>query len=610
MAEVMAHRGPDSRGTHAAPGVGLAVSRLSIIDVEGGDQPISSEDGAVTVVCNGEIYNYVELRRELEAAGHRFRTHSDTEVLVHLYEDDGADLVDRLRGMFGFALWDSRHRSLLLARDRLGIKPLYYHVSSEGLCFGSEIKAMLLTGQVEPRLDPAAVGDLFRLGFIREPGTFFAGVRRLLPGHCLTYREGAASIRRYWRVSFPPRDQLDSSRSAEDWATELRERLIESVRLHLRSDVPVAAWLSAGVDSSAIVALAAQEAGKEVDTFSLAFENPRFDEVTRQRTLASYNLPGVTNRVITCRSSHFEMFPKALWHCEQVSASGNEIPHMILAEATSPHYKVALVGEGSDEIFGGYGWYRVDKLLRPFAGLPRGLRRLMLLGPLIPRLFPGASRTHLADKEMDLERYRRMMGPRRFDAADGLLSGDLQRRVDVEGPSDGAPERPEEFDGWHPFTQLQYYEMTTRLPGFIIHHLDHSSMSHSVEARVPFLDHEVVEFCATIPPRLKMKRLYEKHILREAMRGVLPGEIRRRRKHGLRVPVEQWMRDDLPAFAEELLSERSLRDKGYFEPRAVRTLLDRHRGRAGHFGQQLLAVLAVQLWDETFIRNKGAAPTA
>jgi len=610
MTNIMQHRGPDSFGFHIEPGMGLGVRRLSIIDLKTGDQPISNENGAVTVICNGEIYNFLELRQELIAAGHRFRTSSDVEVIVHLYEDLGPECVHCLRGMFGFALWDSHRRLLILARDRLGIKPLYYTVGAEGLCFGSEIKPILIVNLLKPKMDVLAFRDLFTFGFVRGPRTLFSGIQQLLPGHYLLCREGDVSIKRYWQVSFPPRDEKISDRNAEDWAEALFEKLQESVRIHLRSDVPVAAWLSSGIDSSSIVGLIRKLIGQPLQTNSLAFENRKFDEVSGQRTLNCFPEYQLVNEKVVCKTKDFELFPRTVWHCENISASGIEILHMILSQSTARGFKVVLTGEGSDEAFGGYGWVRVDKLLRPLAVLPLSFRRLMLLGPLFPHFWPGASRVHLAPKEMNLTRYQSMMGPRQPGRMEKFFSADLKAQL-IEAESSASPfVLPSDFDRWHPFTQLQYYELTGRLPNYITHHLDHTTMAHSLEARVPFLDHEFIEFCARIPPTLKMKRLQEKYILRRAVQKLLPKEIVWRRKRGLSAPIDQWLREKLPDFAGEMLSEESLSKKGYFHPPAVHDLLKRHRSGERDCGPHLLGILAIQLWDELFINSQvKEAPT-
>ncbi len=610
MTDILRPRGPDSDGFYVEPGVGLGVRRLSVIDLKTGDQPISSEDGGVTVICNGEVYNWPELRQELVASGHRFRTSSDVEVIVHLYEDLGPECVHRLRGMFGFALWDSRRRLLMLARDRLGIKPLYYTVGKEGLCFGSEIKPILIANQLKPAMDVLALRDLFVFGFVRGPTTLFSGIQQLLPGHILLCQEGEVSIERYWQVSFPHRDEKISGMTAEDWSEALFEKLQEAVRIHLRSDVPLAAWLSSGIDSSAIVGLVSRLTGQTLQTYSLAFENRKFDEVSGQETLNCFSEYQLVNNRVVCRTKDFELFPRALWHCENISATGIEILQMILSKSTARSFKVVVTGEGSDEAFGGYGWVRVDKLLRPLAKLPLFLRRLMLLGPVSPHFWPGASRVLLAPKEMNLTRYQSMLGPRQPERMESLFSADLKSRL-VQAENSAPPfTLPSDFHHWHPFNQLQYYELTIRLPHYITHQLDHTTMAHSLEARVPFLDHKFIEFCGRIPPSLKMKRLLEKYILRRAVRKLLPGQIVWRKKRGLKAPYDQWLREKLPDFAVEMLSEARLRQKRYFHPPAVRDLLKRHRAGERDCGAHLLGILAIQLWDELFINGRGIEPPA
>lgn len=603
MATVLQHRGPDGEGYHLAPGVGLGFRRLSIIDLQTGDQPISSEDGAVTVVCNGEIYNYVELREQLLAAGHRFRSRSDVEVIVHLYEDLGPACLDRLRGMFGFALWDARRQSLMLARDRMGIKPLHYALTPEGLCFGSELKAILAGGVDGQRVDLRALRDLFVFGFVLGPGTLLEGIRSVLPGHYLLYRQGVLTDHQYWDLRFPSRGDEGPRRSADEWTAALRDKLTETMRVHLRSDVPVGAWLSGGIDSSLIASLAGGLSGEPVETFSLGFQDPACDELRGWRILTEFAGYEQPNQRALCRDDDLALFRRALWHCEVPSASGIEIPRLILSEATAQRVRVALTGEGADEVFGGYGWYQVDRLLRPLAWLPRGLRRLMLLGPLIPSRWPGASKIHLAPRRMDLARYRHMVGLYHPETLPELFSADVRAALAQLPAEDARLTEPEGFDNWHPFNQLQYCEAKTRLPDHINHVLDRASMACSLETRLPFLDHELVELCSGIPPQLMMRGLQEKYILRRAAQGALPEEIVWRRKRGLRAPFVGWMRADLPDAVADRLSARCLREKGYFDPAFVAWMLAEHRAGRRNYGRQLMAVLAVQLWDDLFMHG-------
>ncbi|MBA2448284.1 MAG: asparagine synthase (glutamine-hydrolyzing) [Chloroflexi bacterium] len=608
MTGVLRHRGPDSDGFHLASGIGLGVQRLAINDLRTGDQPISNEDSTITVVCNGEIYNFLELRQTLVAAGHRFRSRSDVEVIIHLYEEHGVDCLDRLRGMFAFALWDAPRRQLMLARDRLGIKPLLYAIGKDGCYFGSEYKSILMADRIERRLDVEALEDVFTLGFVTGSKTFFTEIRRLPPGHYLLYARGQASVHQYWDVPAPSIGHADRSKSSDEWAEAILEKLRESVSLHLRGDVPIGAWLSAGLDSSSVVALMERQTREPVQTFSVAFEDPAFDEVRHQRTLDRFPGYDLSNRSVVCGAVHFELFSKAAWHLEDPWTNAVQVPRLLVSEAAARDVKVVLTGEGSDEVFGGYPWFSADRLLRPFARLPLPLRRMLAAFPPIAKRWPGGSRLLRAPLPMSLGRYRALIAPVDLIFLPRLFTADWRQSLSrVDG---GASELrlPPDFRAWHPFAQLQYYELKIRLPDDIVHELDRTSMAYSLEARVPFLDHELVELCARIPGSLKEKGPREKDILRRAMAGHLPAEIAQRKKRGLTSPRAAWLRGRLPDFAAELLSERSLADKGYFDPRVVAQLLAQHRAGAADHASSLLAVLGTQLWDDLFMR--GCRPPA
>jgi asparagine synthase (glutamine-hydrolysing) len=605
MVAIVRHRGPDSDGVYTAPGVGLGVRRLSIIDLATGDQPIASEDGTVIVVANAEIYNYRELRAELEQAGHRFRTGSDVEVIVHLYEDLGVDCITRLRGMFGFALWDARRRQLLLARDRLGIKPMHYALGADGIYFGSEQKSILAAGQVEKDADIRAIRDLFQYSFVPTPKTMFRHIRRLPAGHFLLFRGGEMTIRPYWDVRFPPDTGDRPRRTPDEWAEALLHELDRAVRLHVRSDVPVGAWLSGGIDSSAVVALMRRHVDAPPETFSLGFEDPGFNEVGVTRTLDRFPGFEMPNHRTICGARDFERFPKIVWHTEDPTTSGNGVARSLLSAASSERVKVVLTGEGADEVLGGYLWYRWHRLLHPVSAIPLALRRLAAPAALARR-FPWGSRLYLAPREMGAERFSRLVGPFHLEIGDALLSDDLRRELAADGRGD-PPVSVERVRSWHPFEQLQYWELKTRLPDFIMLKLDRLSMAHSLEVRVPFVDHKVVELCAMIPPSVKMRRLVEKHVLRRAVAGVLPPEIAARPKRALETPHRKWLSGPLPAFAEEALSRAALRDAGYFDPATVERVLAEHRNGRGAYGDHLLGVLWVQLWDRSLRRGLGPA---
>ena len=599
MAAALVHRGPDGEGAHVSAGVGLGVRRLAIVDLATGDQPIANEDGSVVVVCNGEIYNHVELRAELDGAGHRFRTRSDVETIVHLYEDFGLDCLHRLRGMFAFALWDARRRRLVLARDRLGIKPLVWARTPDGLTFASEFKALLAAGVVEPRLDPAAVEDLFAWGWVLQPRTMCAGVRRLPAGHLLVFEAGREEVRQWWAPPF-----LDArerpQRTEGEWAEGLLARLEEAVRLHLRSDVPVGAWLSGGVDSSGVAALAARILGRTVDTFSLGFDDPRYDEVGALRTLDQF--PGYDLRGHRARhmGKNYDSMPRCVWYGENLVCRAFGSLRQRIAEMTSTSVKVALAGEGADEILGGYWWYKADRTMRWISRMAGFTRRWPVLPPW----------TEPKERALRLARAPTGSGPERFRAATGplgsewradLYSRELARAIAAAPPAQ--PEAPPDLATKHPVDWLQYWDLRTRMHDYIVETLDRHTMAWSLEVRVPFLDHEVVEWCLAMPPRLKQARR-EKRVLRRALERDLPPEILARRKRPLSGPGKSWLRDGLPPFGEELLSPASLAAKGWFDPARVARI--RALDRAGRVDrhEQLLAILQVQIWDEIFVRGR------
>ncbi len=612
MADIQQHRGPDGEGFATGPGFGLGIRRLSIIDLKTGDQPISNEDGSITVVCNGEIYNYKELRATLIAAGHQFRTDSDVEVIVHLYEEYGTDCVSHLRGMFGFALWDRRQRRLMLARDRLGIKPLYYALAGDTLLFASEMKAIMLGRGVRAELNARALGDLFSWGFVRAPRTLCQGIHRLLPGHWLVYEAGRICKGRYWNLRFPIKDSRHVDPSglpgtvtrAEDWAEALNAKLKESVHLHMRGDVPVGAWLSAGIDSSAIASLMSRTSPDPVQTFSLGFEDAAFDETAGQRLLGDFDGYEFVRRSAICGSGDFSLLSKSIWHSEDPFVIGLEIPRMLISRLAAESVKVVLTGEGADELLGGYPWYRACKAVRPLMGLPQPLRKHLARMPGVAHRSPLLRRALSAPAGMSAETYRQIVTG--TPPGDALFSTDLGREIAASMNAEEDTETlPPEFSHWDYFSQMQYLDISIRLPDFITRSLDASSMAYSLEARVPFLDHELVELCARIPPRFKMRWLREKHVLRQALHNDLPAEILNRKKRGLGAPRSQWLRDK-PEYTRSLLTAGPIRDKGYFDPETVTLLLERHLAGVSDYGSVLMGVIGVQLWDDLFVR-KGAA---
>ena len=605
MTEILRHRGPDDDGFFLAPGIGLGFRRLSIVDLHTGKQPIANEDGSIVVVCNGEIYNHVELRRRLAAAGHRFSSASDVEVIAHLYEDHGADFVRHLRGMFAIALWDARRQQLLLVRDRIGIKPLHYAITAEGIVFGSEQKAILASRDIASELDLQSLRQLLTYGRVVSPRTLVDGIRRLPAGHYLTFRAGYADIRQYWDADFPARNDYDHRTTEQEWAVGVREKLSESVHMHLSSDVPLGAWLSAGLDSSSVTALMSRMLPTPVSTFTLGFEDARFDELRHQKGLDDFPQYGLRGNRIVCKRVDWERFPKAIWHNEDAPLGGSAVGQLMLAQATAAQVKAVLTGEGSDEIFGGYSWYSTLRVLQPFFLLPGPMRRLLSSVPAIRRRWPGAAATMAGASDMTFERYVGSVTHLHSQgAAQELLSPDTLGALRRQGDMQDAPAPPAAFATWHPFAQMQYMDLKHRLGDGIVLSLDRMSMAYSVEARVPFLDHELIEFCARIPPRVKMKWLREKHVLRRAMKDILPPAITNRKKWAFQIPTDEWLREELPAFAADLLCESALRRTGHFNPVKVASLLRRHQRREGNFGQAIMGVLSVQIWLGLFGGNR------
>ena len=610
MAAAAVHRGPDGEGFHVAPGIGLGFRRLSIIDVEGGHQPLASEDGCVQVICNGEIYNHVELRQDLVARGHRFRTRSDAEVIVHLYEDHGEACVEALRGMFGLAVWDDRRKRLLLARDRPGIKPLCYAQTPDALYFASEVKSLLPVAAVARDADAEAILDVLRFGFVRCPRTGLRAVHRLLPGHLAVYEQGRLTVRPYWTYRFPAAGG-EPRRPASQWAEALREQLSESVRLHLRSDVPVGTWLSGGIDSSAVTALMCRALDAPVPAFTIRFPDRAHDEFGRQFTLLDDPALRLVPHALHCPDQALQRVPEAIWWAESPMAVATAIPRLMLADLTTRHVKVVLAGEGADEVLGGYTWYATEKILRRLAAAPAAVRAALAAHPWVRRRWPKAAQVFADAPAIGFARFAHWIGPVPAAAhatlERDLLHPELRRAAGPLAAQDGDLPLPDDFRTWHPHNQLLHLDFRTRMTDTVVHGLDRMSMAHSLEVRVPFLDHRFVEFCATIPPDLKMAGLREKTILRRAMRGVLPEPIRRRRKFAFISPYDRWLRDGLPPAARELLLSDDADTPPLFRPEGVRRLLEEHRRGQGAWGRLLLGLLGVRTWYDQFVRGRPPA---
>ncbi|MBI1801787.1 MAG: asparagine synthase (glutamine-hydrolyzing) [Chloroflexi bacterium] len=607
MSARIIHRGPDDDGYLIEPPVGLAVRRLSIVDVAGGHMPLANEDQSVWIVHNGEIYNAPELRDELRARGHRFSTRGDTEVIVHAYEQWGDESITRLRGMFAIALWDVRRQRLVLARDRWGVKPLYFAQANGRLAFASEVVPALLGAGLSPQADLVSLEYLFDKGYLPAPRTMFTGVQSLAPAHLMVVERGLITKKRYWTLDFPRRG--DHARaSAADASEQFLSHLRDAVKMRLMSDVPIGALLSGGLDSSSLVALLQELSGGRTATFSIGFAAESHDEA-RAAQLAADAL-GTEHHTLQFDMSDFALWPRIIRHMESPQCSATSIPLYRLYQAChEAGYKVILTGEGADELLGGYHWFSGDARVRRWLWLPRSVRvrmaqaapngseagrRVLAEGTANPR-----DRYFLwTQATCEAERAALFAGipmPEPYDHPPAPFRGSPVARGTGRG---GGLYNLAALD------QFLYLDSHTRLPNFINDEVDRMSMAHSVEARVPFLDHRLWEFAAALPPNLKLGRgAFEKQLLRSAMQGRLPEEIRLRRKQGLTAPHALfWRQAQLPAFAADAMSVSALKETGYFNPDAVTTALAAHRGGSGDHSRLLTGVLTTQLWHDLFLR--------
>ena len=598
MAATLAHRGPDSDGFHLDGPVGLAARRLSIIDLEGGRQPIANEDGSVHVVQNGEIYNHEELRTELARAGHTFRTLCDTEVLVHAYEEWGDAFARRLRGMFALALWDARRSRLLLARDAFGIKPLYYRVDSDGLAFASELRAL-------PRgeLDLDALEAFLAFNSIPSPLTIFRESRKLEAGHVLVWTGGEARLERFARPS--PVAAADVRRDNEaELVEECRARMRDSVRAHLVSDVPVGVLLSGGVDSGLIAALASQESSEPLRTFSVGFEEDSFDELGQARQVAARY--ATDHHELLLRPDAALLLPALAEAFDEPFGDSSALPTYLVSELASRHVKVALSGEGGDELFGGYYTYAADLLAQRFSGAAR------LAAPLVERLPSSSAKASFDYRAKRFIRAAHLPPLERHHGWKEIFSPDL--RAELTGrrngfdPVDIYRSAFAETSGAELLARLQDVDRAVYLVDDLLVKTDRASMVHSLEARVPFCDPVVASFAHALPTRHKVRRLKKKVLLRKAAEPLLPQSIVWGRKRGFSIPAAAWLRGELEPFARETLSADTLRRQGFFEPRVVGRLIDEHVARREDRSRQLWGLLAFTLWHERHVERTPGRP--
>ncbi|HEX9771841.1 MAG TPA: XrtA/PEP-CTERM system amidotransferase [Steroidobacteraceae bacterium] len=604
MNDVLAHRGPDGDGIHFEPGLALCHRRLAIIDVATGQQPLYNEDGTVVVVFNGEIYNYQSLIPELQALGHTFHTRSDTEVIVHAWEAWGDRCVERFRGMFAFALWDRNRETLFLARDRLGVKPLHYALLADGqLLFGSELKALVLHPALDRAIDPLAVEEYFALGYVAEPRTIYRAVRKLPPAHTLTIRRGdpLPAPREYWDVRF----STDNGVSLEEACAELNRRLEDSVRLRMISEVPLGAFLSGGVDSSAVVATMARVSAEPVNTCSIAFDDPAYDETRFAQQVATRY--ATRHRVDHVASDDFGLIDELARVYDEPYADSSAIPTYRVCQLARRHVTVALSGDGGDESFGGYRRYQLhlmEERLR--ASLPLSVRRPVfgLLGRLYPKAdwaprVLRAKTTFEALARDSVEAYAQTMGFVREPLRRQLFSPRFQASLGGYRATDVFARHAARAGTDDPLALVQYLDLKTYLVGDINTKVDRASMAHSLEVREPLMDHPLVEWLATLPSTLKLRGTQGKFLLKKAMEPLLPQEIMYRPKMGFAVPLARWFRGPLQGRLREAVLGTPLRETGMFDERALRHLVEAHLAGRRDYSTPLWTLLMF----DAFLRN-------
>jgi asparagine synthase (glutamine-hydrolysing) len=608
MTNALRHRGPDDEGYYlndaraSGPSVGLGFRRLAIIDPGGGHQPMASEDERLWLVCNGEIYNHQDLRRELEAKGHRFRTQCDVETLLHLYEEHGPDCVQKVNGMFALALWDTWNQTLFLARDRLGKKPLYYRDDGATFLFGSEVKALLQHPSCPRELDRRSLSKYLAYEYVPAPHCIIKGVRKLPAGHSLTWQNGRADLRRYWDLKVPAQA---SSGDESQLAEELRDRFKEAVRLRLISDVPLGVFLSGGLDSSSVVAMMAElRPAAQIKTFAIGFKEKSFDESSHARRVAEFFGTDHHEEILGAQTL-LEILPKVWSLLDEPFADASVVPTYLLSRFTRQHVTVALGGDGGDELFAGYPTFKAHRLA-DYYRVPRTLHE-RLIRPLAERL--PVSHANFSF-EFKLKRFLRGIGSRP-EIRDQIWLGSFtpaEQRALLNGVSpeiddyEDVVQAEKNCGSTGPLERLIYLYCKFYLQEDILTKVDRASMACSLEARAPFLDYTFVEFANSIPPNLKLRGLKTKYILKRAMRDKLPPDILARPKKGFGIPIAQWLRSDLKHMALDTFAEQRIRQQGLFDHRAVSRLLDEHlRGKKDH-RKQLWTLLMFQSWFEEYMR--------
>jgi asparagine synthase (glutamine-hydrolysing) len=601
MCEVIRHRGPDDEGVWLGDGVALGMRRLSIIDLSTGHQPIHNEDRSIWIVFNGEIYNFQELRRELEAAGHRFYTSTDTEVIVHAYEQWGKGAIARLRGMFGLAIWNTRTRTLLIARDRVGIKPMHYAAVNGRLYFGSELKSLLEAPDLPRDLDPDGLDHYLSFLYTPRDGSIFKSVRKLPAGNLLTWQDGRTVIEQFWQM--PANETFKGSEA--DAVSQLGGVLKDAVRSHLISDVPLGAFLSGGIDSSLVVGLMAEVSGSRVKTFSIGFDEPEFDELEPARRVAQHF--GTDHHEFVVKPDGVAILDRLISHFDEPFADSSAIPTWYVSEMARRHVTVVLSGDGGDELFGGYDRYVPHPRVVSFDRYsPRALRRVAAIAAA--GLRHGARGKNFL-RHVGRNEQGRYLDAIRFFGADekpALLMPDFRRAIEGPDPETRLARHFERFRHLPWPSQMMRFDAETYLPEDVLTKVDRMSMAHSIESRVPLLDNEVIAFASALPASVKIKDGRRKHVLKEAAARLLPQDILNRRKQGFGVPLGTWFRGNLrELFADTLLSPASLQ-RGYFQPAFVQRLVDEHVSRKRDHTLRLWQLVIFEKWHQHYAARGSA----
>ena len=603
MTDTLRHRGPDDEGVWSDGAVALGSRRLAVIDLSPrGHMPMTNEDGSLRVVFNGEIYNFQELRDELQAKGHVFRSDSDTEAILHLYEEHGPDLLARLRGMFAFALWDAPRRTLLVARDRLGKKPLFYVHDERGFVFGSEPKALLQAPGVAAEVDPVAIHHYLTYGYVPSPFAAFRGMQKLPPAHYLTVRDGRLDVRRYWSLRYGPKHTADEGTLAD----ELLHLLEESVRLRMISDVPLGALLSGGIDSSLIVALMRRQTSGTVRTFSIGFDQPAYDELAFARQVAERF--ETEHHELVVKPDAAAILPRLVWHYNEPYADSSALPSFHLCAMARQSVTVALAGDGGDELFAGYDRFLATALAARFDVLPAALRAGLARGvrALAPQGSPKSTIYRLG-RFLDglslapVQRYAGWLSVFDGPGKQALYSDDFAAQLAGNDSLDLLAEAYRRSDATDFVEATLDTDLQMFLPDDLLVKMDIASMACSLEVRSPLLDHRVVEFAARLPRRMKLRGLVQKHLLKRIMRGVLPEPILQRKKMGFGVPIDHWLRGELREMAYDVLLDRRALSRGYFRADALRRLLDEHSSERAFHHHRLWSLLMLELWHRMFI---------